>query len=79
MFLAAETVSMPGITQKANMIYLSKEATKKDQSLKMKSLLSTDDKAALDAELIWKKSGFFGDQKGEFTINKANFPESTLI
>ena len=27
----------------------------------------------------WKKSGFFGDQKGDFTINKATFPESTLV
>ena len=60
-------------------MYLSKEAIKKDQSLKMKSLLSTDDKGALDTELIWKKSGFFGDQKGEFIINKGNFPENTLI
>ena len=79
MFLAAETVSRPGIIRKTNMMYLSKEATKKDQSLKLKSLLSTDDKAALDTELIWKKSGFFGGQKGEFTINEGNFPENTLI
>ena len=61
------------------MMYLSTEATNKDQSLKMKVLLLTDDKATLDTELIWKKSGFFGDQKGEFTRNKANFPENTLI
>ena len=61
------------------MMYLSKEVTNKDQSLKMKLLLLTDDKAALDTELIWKKSGFFGYQKGVFTINKSNFPENTLI
>ena len=60
------------------MMYLSKEATNKDQSLKTKLLFLTDDKAALDIELIWKKSVFFGYQKGEFTINKANFPENTL-
>ena len=61
------------------MMYLSKEVTNKDQSLKMKLLLLTDDKAALDTELIWKKSGFFGYQKGVFTVNKANFPENTLV
>ena len=47
--------------QKANMMYLSKDAKNKDQSLKMKLLLSTDDKAAVGTELIWKRSGFFGD------------------
>ena len=38
--------------QKDNMMYLSKEATSKDQSLKMKLLLMTDDKAAVGTELI---------------------------
>ena len=65
--------------QKANMMYLSKDAKNKDESLKMKLLLSTDDKAAVGTELIWKRNGFFGDQKGEFTINKPAFPENTLI
>ena len=47
----------------------------------MKLLLSSDDKSAiiLNTESIWKSSGFFGDQKGEFTINKASFLENTLI
>ena len=79
MFLAPETVPRPGIIQKANMMYLTKEATNKDQSLKMQLLYSADDKPASETELIWKKSNFFGDQKGEFAINKANFPENTFI
>ena len=47
----------------------------------MKYLLSRDDKpaAALNTEPIWKSSGLFRDRKGEFIINKANFPENTLI
>ena len=79
LFLVAKTVLRPGTIQKADMMYLSKKATNKDQSLKMKLLLLTDNKAALDTELICKKSGFFGDQKGEFIINQVNFPENTLI
>ena len=80
MFLAAETVPRTGIIQKANMMYLTKEATNKDQSLKMQLLYSADDKPTLETELIcWKKNSLFWDQKGEFTINKANFPENTLI
>ena len=30
------------------------------------------------SEAIWKKNGFFSDQKGEFTISKNNFTENTL-
>ena len=60
-------------------MYLSKEATNKNQSLKMKLLLMTDDKAAVGTELIQKLGRLFGDQKGEFTINKPKFRENTLI
>ena len=65
--------------QKANMLYLSKEATNKDASLKMQLLLSSrnDDKCPM--EMIWKHNGFFGDLKGEYTITKANFAKNTLI
>ena len=65
--------------QKANMMYLSKEATNKDQTLKMQMLLSSNDKDTTNTKKIWSRNGFFGDQKGEFTIYKANFPENTLI
>ena len=27
---------------------------------------------------MWLESGFFGDQRSELTIQKANFPENTL-
>ena len=77
--LAIETVLMPGVIQKANVMYLSEETTTKDQTLKMKLLLSFDDKPSLDTELIWNQNGFFCNQKGELTLNKVNFPENTLI
>ena len=28
---------------------------------------------------MWKSNGFFGDQKTNLTIIKANFPENTLV
>ena len=65
--------------QKANMMCLSKEATNKDQTLKMQMLLSSDDKDTTNTGKIWSRNVFFGDQRGEFTIYKANFPENTLI
>ena len=63
LFLVAKTVLRPGTIQKADMMYLSKKATNKDQSLKMKLLLLTDNKTALDTELICKKSGFLEIKK----------------
>ena len=35
--------------------------------------------AGVDTELIWQRNVFFGDQKGDSTINKVKFPENTLI
>ena len=62
-------------------MFLSKEATKKDESLKMQTMLSLrDDKGdSSSAKKMWKSDGFFGDQKTDLTIIKANFPENTLV
>ena len=65
--------------QKPNMIYLSKEATNKDSSLKTQLLLLTGDEKKVETKKIWNKAGFFGDQAADFTVNKDNFPENTLI
>ena len=61
-------------------MFLSKEATKKDESLRMQTMLSLkDDKCdSSSTEKIWKSNGFFGNQKTNLTIIKANFPENTL-
>ena len=77
--LATATVQRPAVIQEANVMYLSKRATNKDWSLNMRLLLLSDDKPSLDTELIWLQNGYFDDQKGEFTLNKVNFPENTPI
>ena len=64
--------------KKALMLYLSKEATSKDQQLKTQMLLSFQDDESKGSEKIWLESGFFGDQRAELTILKANFPENML-
>ena len=62
-------------------MFLSKDTTNKDESLKMQMMLSLkDDKAdSSSTEKIWKSNGLFGDQRTDFTIVKANFPENTLV
>ena len=62
------------------MIYLTKEATNKDQSLKMQMMFSYDkEDPANYSEKIWNSNGFFGNQRGDFTIKNPNLPENTLV
>ena len=68
------------LLHKSSAIYLSKEATNKDKSLKTQFLLSTgtgDEKSA-NTEKKWNKPDFLGDQVVDFTIIKVNFPKNTL-
>ena len=51
------------IPKKANMLYLSKEATTKDQKLKMQMLLSTDNDTK-NTEFVWKRNGFLVIKRG---------------
>ena len=76
-FLASAINQNP--IQKANMMFLSKEATNKDKTLKIEKLLSLDKSDTSNSEKIWKKKGFCGDQKSDFTKTKVNFPENTLV
>ena len=56
------------------MMYLSKEATNKDQGLKMQMMLSPDkEDPTNNSEKIWSSNGFSGHQRGGFIIKKANF------
>ena len=61
------------------MLDLSKKATSKDTQLKSQMLLSFNDNESKGSEKIWKEFGFFGDQRAELTILKANFPENCLV
>ena len=60
------------------MLLLSKEATAKDKSLKTQLLFTTNDEKGSETENIWRRPGFFGDQKRDFSISKMNFPENTF-
>ena len=42
-------------------------------------VLSLQDDESKGTKNIWSESGFFGDQRAELTILKANFPENTLV
>ena len=60
------------------MMFLSKEATDKDQSLKMQVMLSLDKDDSSNSEKIWKKNNFFWDQNANFTTKRPNL-ENTLV
>ena len=60
-------------------MFLSKEATSKDQQLKTQMVVSFQDDESKNTERVWQKSGFFDDHRSDLTIPKANFPENTLV
>ena len=61
------------------MLYLSKEASTKDQHLKTQMMMTlNDDNDSQKTEAIWKSNGFFKEQRTDLSINKANFPDNTL-
>lgn len=61
------------------MLFLSKEATSKDQQLKTQMLISLKDDDSKATENIWKGNGSFNEQRSDLTIQKPNFPGNTLI
>ena len=62
------------------MLYLSKEASTKDQHLKTQMMMTlNDDNDSQKTETIWKSNGSFKEQRTYLTIKKPNFPENTLV
>ena len=65
--------------KRASLMLLSKEANTKDTQLKSQLLLSFKDyDQSKGSENIWSQPGFFGEQRADLTIQKANFPDMTL-
>ena len=62
------------------MLYLSKEASTKDQNLKTQMMTTlNDDNGSQKTETIWKSNSFFKERRTDLTIKKNNFPENTLV
>ena len=65
--------------KRASLMLLSKEANTKDTQMKSQLLLSfKDDDQSKGSENIWFQPGFFGEQRSNLTIQKANFRDLTL-
>ena len=64
--------------KKASRLYLSKEASTKDQYLKLQMIMTLNDDDSKKTENVWKENGFFKEQRTDLTISKPNFPENTL-
>ena len=61
------------------MMFLSKEASNKDQQLKTQMTISFQDDEAKNTKHVWQESEFFDGHRSDLTIPKANFPENTLF
>ena len=60
-------------------MFLSKEASNKDQQLKTQMTISFQDDEAKNTEHEWQESSFFDDHRNDLIIPKSNFPENTLV
>ena len=62
------------------MMFLLREASNKDERLKMEMMVaSMAESPEKSTERVWKENGFFGDQRADLTIKKANLPKNTLV
>ena len=59
---------------------MTEEMTEKDRSLKTQLLASTNCQSSekISIKQIWKKQGYFSDERAGFNIEKKNFPENAL-
>ena len=66
--------------EKASMLLLSKEASEKDRILKTQFLISANSQETekISGEDVWKRNGYFLDERANFNIEKKNFPENAL-
>ena len=66
--------------EKTNLLLLSKEATEEKGSLKTHLLLSTNSQSSgkISRDTVWRKQGFFSDERADFNLEKRNFPENAL-
>ena len=60
-------------------LFVCKEATNRDTSLKKQLLLSTENKQKVKTEKNSNRGSFFEDQTTDFTIAEVNFPENILV
>ena len=51
--------------KKASMMFLSKEASNKDQQLKTQIFVSFQDDESKNSEHVWQESGFFDDHRSD--------------
>ena len=78
-FFIAKSTGVAGQNKRASLMLLSKEANTKDTQLKSQLLLSLkDDDPSKGSDHIWPQSGFFGEQRSDLAIPKANYSELTL-
>ena len=70
--------SLVNQTKKASTLYLSKEASTKDQHLKVQMMMTLTDDDSRKSETVWKENRFFKEHRTDLPISTPNFPENIL-
>ena len=53
--------------------------TEGDKRLKMQLFCVGSDDKPQNTEVLWSENGFFGEQRSDLRLRKADFPENTLV
>ena len=64
---------------KANLLYMNKEVSEGDKRMKMQFYLSNEKGNLKTTEKLFPQDGYFGDQRSDLTLVKANFLENLLV
>ena len=59
-------------------MFFSREIETPNHKAKSQMVITSGESSAKSTDKIWKKNGYFMDQKVDLTIPKVNFPENTL-
>lgn len=61
------------------MLMMNKKMTEGNKRLKMQLFCVGSDDKLQNTEILWSENEFFGNQRSDLTLRKADFPENTLV
>ena len=67
------------LPQKANIMFLSREISNSDHTIRSKMVVANIEGEEKAGECVWEQNDYFGEINPDFSIHKKNFPENALV
>ena len=69
-----------GVLEKANIMISTKQASENNRNVKTQVIASSENEAEeISGKKIWVKDGYFKDQVTDYSMEKVNLPENSLL